>query len=170
MMKKFLIIIILTVWNIAILQAQSWSIGGAAIYGDDIESTGVQLRGYYNLENEKICFGPEYSYFFKNTQTIGDTEISKTLHEFNFNIHYIIEINEKWGVYPLTGLNYSIEVEEETHEAETEKFNITEWGYNLGGGIHYPMGRLVIFGEYDHLFSKLSRFFFNLNKSSENKE
>ena len=52
--------------------SQSWSFGDEAIYGDDIDTFGVHLRSYYNLPDEKICFGLEYSYFFEQTKIMGD--------------------------------------------------------------------------------------------------
>ena len=59
--------------------SQSWSFGGGAIYGDDIDTFGIHLRSYYNLPDEKICFGPEYSYFFEQTDIVEGEEISRQL-------------------------------------------------------------------------------------------
>ena len=51
-----------------------------------------------------MCFGPEFSQFFEKTERINGEDVSKKLNEFNFNIHYVFEINESLGFYPLTGL------------------------------------------------------------------
>lgn len=155
-MTKFLLTITIISTSFS-LQAQSWSLGGAAIYGDDIHNVGLHLRGYYNLANDKICFGPEYSYFLEKSETINGEEISKQLSEVNFNIHYVLEISEKWGVYPLTGANISFETEELEIGGTLESENVTKWGANLGIGVHRPVRNWVVFAEYDHLFSDLSQ-------------
>lgn len=137
--------------------AQSWSLGGGAVYGDDIENIGIHFRGYYNLADNKVCFGPEFSNFFKKTETIQGEEISKRLSELNFNVHYIFEISEHWGLYPLTGTNISFEKEEVEVGLLKETEELTEFGINLGFGAHRQFGNLILFMEYDHLFSKLSQ-------------
>ena len=88
---------------------------------------------------------------------IGGEEVTKKLSEINFNAHYIFEVAEKWGVYPLTGLNVSFETEEFTTAGDRESEELTRWGANLGIGIHRPVGNWVIFGEFDHLFSDLAQ-------------
>ncbi len=138
-------------------RAQSWSLGGAAIYGDDIKASGFHLRGYYNLPNDKICFGPEYSNFFEKSKTVHGEDITKSLSELNFNIHYIFEVGEHWGIYPLTGANLSFETEEITVGMVHTSEEVSKWGMNLGLGVHKPIGQWVVFGEFDHLFGDLSQ-------------
>lgn len=156
--------------------AQSFSLGGAIVYGDDVEQLGLHLRGYYNLKNNKVCFGPEYSNFFKAKEFIGGDQITKKLDELNFNVHYVFEINEALGFYPLTGLNYSTEKEEVETANGMHSFSKYAMGVNLGFGFHKLKGRTVFFAEYDHLFSDLSQnsiligFFYNLSKMKEHEE
>jgi len=142
------------------INAQDFSIGAAGIYGDDIENGGIHLRGYYNLKGEHICFGPEYSYFFSRTENINGTEVTKKLSEVNFNIHYIFELDEKWGVYPLLGANVTFEKEEiELLNGEFIEEKETIYGANLGFGVHRSFGEWVVFAEYDHLFSTFGKNF-----------
>lgn len=151
--------------------AQSFSIGTAGIYGDDIGNAGIQLRGYYNMKGNRVCFGPEFSSFFTTSESHNGEVTKRKLSEMNFNLHYIIEITEKWGVYPLAGLNYSIEKEEVEVSSEIEKHNLEKLGTNLGIGVHRAKNKWVFFGEYDHLFSELSQnsfivgAFFTLGKT-----
>lgn len=155
---------------------QSWSLGAAGIYGDDIDRAGVHVRGYYNLKNGKVCFGPEYSHFFKRSATINGEEVSIQLNEVNFNLHYIFELTETLGFYPLTGLNMSREKEEFEVGNHVEEHRVTEFGANLGFGMHKFAGSWIFFAEYDHLFSELSQnsfligAFFTFGKQAENKE
>ncbi|WP_190808928.1 outer membrane beta-barrel protein [Flagellimonas sp. S3867] len=137
--------------------AQSWSLGGGAVYGDDIENIGIHFRGYYNLPNNKVCFGPEYSNFFEKSETENGEETNKSLNEINFNIHYIIEISEHWGLYPLTGANLSFEKEEIEIDLIKQSEDTSKFGVNLGFGIHRQVGNMVLFAEYDHLFGNLSQ-------------
>ena len=67
---------------------------------------------------------------------------------WNFNAHYVFEIGHKFGIYPLAGLNWSKEVEE---EHSTQNF-----GVNLGSGFHVFAGRWVPYIEYVYLTGDLS--------------
>ncbi|MFY0600715.1 MAG: outer membrane beta-barrel protein [Cyclobacteriaceae bacterium] len=157
-MNRFLIaFVVVFVLAQTSLLGQSWSLGAAGIYGDDIESFGAHFRGYYNFKNDRVCFGPEFSHFFKKTETHNGEEVTTKLSEVNFNLHYVFELTEHFGVYPLTGVNLSFETEEFEVNGEPHSESITEFGSNLGFGIHRTFGRLMFFGEYDHLFSKLSQ-------------
>lgn len=156
-MKKTIAMVVTLVLSQMVSFGQSWSLGAAGIYGDDIENVGIHLRGYYNLKNNKICFGPEFSYFLTADEIVGGEPVEKKLNEWNFNFHYIIELNEKWGVYPLSGLNVSFEKETVLTGPDQGEHSISEFGVNVGFGIHRAVNKWVIFSEYDHLFSELSQ-------------
>ena len=105
-----------------------------APYSFEIESVGVNFRMYYNI-GEKICFGPEYSYFRNEEYEIVD---------FDFIVHYIFETHLV-GIYPLFGGNYTVEVDridEETEEA---------FGVVYGAGIHRNFSNWTIFAEYSRI-------------------
>jgi len=76
--------------------------------------------------------------------------VDVTLREINFNGHYIIHTGiEDLGIYPVGGLNYSVEEEGEE--------DIKAWGLNIGAGIHYELDHhWTIFGEFIHLTGELS--------------
>ena len=149
------LLILLCCFSVKYMVAQSWSIGGGAVYGDDIDNVGLHFRGYYNLPNNKVCFGPEYSNFFEKTASNNGVAITKALSEINLNLHYILEISEDWGVYPLTGFNISFEKEKIDLTGETHKKS--EMGLNLGTGLHRQFGNIMVFLEYDYLISELSQ-------------
>lgn len=127
--------------------------GGGIIYGDDIEEVGINLRAYKFL-NERICFGPEFTYFNKHQTVIGGEEAEIGLWEINFNTHYIFEVGEGLGVYPLTGLNFSREVEKMEGHSDVVESVV---GLNLGFGAHYEKNRLLFYAEYDRLISDLGQ-------------
>ena len=154
--------------------AQSYSAGAGLAYGDDIKEPGINVRSYYNLANDKICFGPEFTYFKKRTDNSANEEIDISLFELNLNAHYIFEVTHKLGIYPIVGLNYSQEKEKYTDTEEEE--TIKKWGMNAGVGTHYAVNKLTVFLEYDHLFSDLNQntfilgVFYTFGKKSEESE
>ncbi len=87
------------------VSAQTFSVGLAGAYGDDIENFGINARAYINSNNHRFCIGPEFTYFFQDTRVDGDDREEVNLFEVNFNGHYIFELTKKLGFYPLTGLN-----------------------------------------------------------------
>ncbi len=115
-------------------EERSLTIGLAGIYSNELESIGIHGRMYYNI-GESICFGPEYSF-------IKTEEIE--IVDFDFVGHYIFET--PWvGIYPLVGVNYS--VEEELEHDET----IAEVGLVFGAGIHRNFKNFTGFIEYSRV-------------------
>lgn len=153
------------------VHAQHFSAGGGVAYNATVETPGLNLRGYYN-KGEHFCFGPEFTYFFPKNETHGDEAIKTSVWEINFNAHYIFEVNERLGVYPLFGFNYTKEKEAITYlsKAETKEESVDAFGVNLGAGLHVPLPKFTPFIEYEYVASNLSEhvitlgFFVNLGK------
>ena len=139
--------------------AQRFDLGVAAVYGDDITKFGQNTRFYVNTNDHRFCLGPEFSWFQEDSKIVGGEELQRNLVEFNFNGHMNVELFGPLMFYPLIGLNYSLEKEDYVHNGEIEESEtLKEWGFNLGSGLHYNLGKdWIIFAEYDHLFSKLSQ-------------
>ena len=79
--------------------AATWSIG--------LETPGINTRVYFLL-GDKICFGPEFSYFFEKSKSNHDETVSTSVFAVDFNAHYLIEIIEhRLEAYPILGLNYT---------------------------------------------------------------
>lgn len=85
---------------------------------------------------------------------MGGEEAEIGLWEINFNTHYIFEVGEGLGVYPLTGLNFSREVEKVEGHSDVVESVV---GLNLGFGAHYEKNRLLFYAEYDRLISDLGQ-------------
>lgn len=133
-------------------------IGGGPLYGDDIDELGANLR-LYTFIGDKICFGPEFTVFGKHETLIDGDPAELSLWEANFNAHYIFEVSEGLGLYPVAGLNYGKETEVvEGHSDFTED----ALGLNLGFGVHYELHRFILYTEYDRLFSDLGQNSFTI--------
>ena len=115
---------------------KSLTLGVATPYSFELNSLGVNLRMYHNV-NENICFGPEVSYF-KN----GESEIV----DFDFVMHYIFE-TPLVGIYPLLGANYTVETEKHLQETET----LAKAGMVYGLGMHRNIKRITFFMEYSRV-------------------
>ena len=136
---------------------QHISLGGGIPYNASKEHTGLNLRGYYNI-GEQICFGPEFTVFFPKTVTHINEEIQTSIWEINFNAHYIFEVSEKLGMYPIIGFNYTREIEDITilSTGLTDKKTHQYIGLNIGGGFHLPQPKFVPFIEHEYVVGDLS--------------
>ncbi len=82
--------------------AQRFSLGGGTPYSFSAETPGVNLRAYYNV-NERFCFGPEYTFFLPRKKSSKEEETKTAIWELNLNFHYIFELHERLGLYPILG-------------------------------------------------------------------
>jgi len=119
----------------------SFTIGVAGVYGFGFSGAGMNARAYYNL-TEQFCFGPEVSFLSVSDQSLTD---------INLVAHYILDL-KGIGVYPVGGINYSIETKNsEEHGSHTKK----AWGLVTGVGVHRNFKRFTLFTEYSHHFSSI---------------
>ena len=163
-----LILVLITFMSTNISYGQETGfIGGiGSSYGLNEDLLGVNGRLYYGA-NEEFCFGPELS-FFPYQEVDNESEIQ--LIDVSFNAHYIFEVFEKFGIYPLSGINFSSEKErliEENNESET----VDEFGINYGVGVHYKVSNFYLFTEFSGIIGQLNDelitagIIFNLGKS-----
>jgi len=153
----------LLLFGISEAQGQRYSLGGGPTYATNTEVIGLNVRGYYNI-NEHICFGPEFSYFLPKKESEHGEEIELQLWEANYNIHYIFHTIKHVGLYPVGGINFTQEREKIKRNIdllETEHVE-SAWGLNLGGGLHYNTSSFEIFGEYKYVVSTLEDHFLTI--------
>ncbi|WP_430966010.1 hypothetical protein [Spongiimicrobium sp. 2-473A-2-J] len=112
---------------------------------------GANGRFYYG-PNPHICFGPEVSFF--PYQEV-DSEYEMRITELNFNGHYVFEATHKLGIYPLAGVNYTIE-EERLIEMTSEQEEVKEFGLNYGFGAHYNLNHFFAFVEFKGIAGQLA--------------
>ena len=115
-------------------EEKSLTVGIGGIYSLDIDLLGINGRMYYNL-GESFCFGPEYAYFKSDDYEIADLD---------FVAHYIFE-TPLVGIYPLVGVNYTVETDLE-HEETIDKL-----GLIFGAGIHRNFKNYTFFVEYSRV-------------------
>jgi hypothetical protein len=124
-------------------EEKSISFGIGSSYSLPLDLVGINLRSYYNI-GEKLCVGPEFSYFKSPTVEVL---------EFNAIAHYIIE-TPLLGISPISGVNYTIE----NLEHEQEK----GFGVALGLGLHRNFDRVTIYTEYITVVGAVPDNFLNL--------
>ena len=146
---------------------QGFMAGLGPTYDFNNNAIGVNSRLYYG-PTEVFCFGPEVSFF--PYQQIDD-QYEASILDLNLNAHYIFELSHKIGVYPLSGLNYTIEKERLVNESNPDEEK--EIGLNYGLGAHYNLGKFFAFIEFKGIIGKLSDEFvtvgviFNLSNKKE---
>nr|WP_299342628.1 hypothetical protein [Allomuricauda sp.] len=117
---------------------------------------GTNARVYYGT-SPKFCFGPEISIFPYQKTT---DEVEERLFEANLNAHYLFEFAHRFEVYPLTGVNYTIENERSATDLEEEEHSAA--GINFGLGLHYSFGQVLVFSEFKSVVGELNDEFFTL--------
>ncbi|WP_350292957.1 hypothetical protein [uncultured Croceitalea sp.] len=118
---------------------------------------GGNIRAYIGT-SPVFCFGPEISVFPYQMSNPG---YETSLFELNLNAHYVFEVAHRFGVYPLSGFNYTNEKERlllDTEEVEKH----SAFGFNYGFGAHYSINRVLLFAEFKGVAGELSDEFFTL--------
>ncbi len=99
-MKKFLVVLSLAVLSIGSAFAQKGQMGAGINvgYGSEIKSPAIGAKFQYGIL-DKLRGEAAFDYFFEKDGI--------SMWSANLNFHYLINITEKFKVYPIVGLNYS---------------------------------------------------------------
>lgn len=120
-----------------LVEQNSFSFGLGVPYSFEVKTAGLNFRLYHNT-GESLCFGPEFSFFKKDEVLIWDVDMI---------VHYIIET--PWvGVYPVAGINYTKEIEENNTYEDA-------FGLLWGAGVHRNLKNITLFIEYTRVESQL---------------
>ncbi len=126
-MKRLLFCILLAPLLVFAQMKESGVAPGASVVTG--AHTGINLRFHY-FPNHKMCFGLESNLFPKSGHSL------KEGMEITLNGHFIFEMSQHWGVYPLVGAGWKNLEHESGFRALT------------GGGLHGNYGRFAPYVEY----------------------
>ena len=130
-MKKLLLIMcvaILGTTSAFALDKGDKAIGINILYGTEIESMGVGAKAQYVFLDHWRAEAA-FNYFFERKST--------HMWEINLTAHYLINLGDKFRVYPLAGPT----VVNATTDLDGNGVNMsqTKFGLNLGGGVEYSI-------------------------------
>lgn len=142
----FISIIFLLLTAFCKAQHNEITIASGSVYGTDIKEAGLSFGiGFTNTHH--LSLGTEVSFFPKHK--LNEENIS--LFELNVLTHYIVDVNKHLMIYPLIGINYSVENEEKHEVYEHTK----AFGLDVGAGIHYKLNHFIPFFEYKDIIGLL---------------
>lgn len=144
-MKKTLMVFLLAAVNLAgYAQTKEGdsSFGLNVGYGFDSENVTLGVDYRYNLTNE-FRLSPSMTYYVKKDH--------HSAWAIDMNAHYVVEVNENFGFYPLAGLDLSFW----SWDLGSVSKNRTRLGVNLGlGGEVYASEQISIGLEFKYQIIK----------------
>ena len=131
-MKKLLLLVCAAVMSLsASAQAGDKALGAQLVFGSETNSIGLGVKGQYYF-TDQIRGEASFDYFLKNKGI--------SMWDINANVHYLIDVADKFKVYPLAGLGYT------NWSYKLEYDNVTlakgtdgRLAVNLGGGAEYEL-------------------------------
>ena len=131
-MKKLLLLVCAAVMSLsASAQAGDKALGAQLVFGSETNNIGLGVKGQYYF-TDQLRGEASVDYFFKNKGV--------SMWDINANVHYLIDVADKFKVYPLAGLGYT------NWSYKLEYDNVTlakgtdgRLAVNLGGGAEYEL-------------------------------
>ena len=131
-MKKLLLLVCAAVMSLsASAQAGDKALGAQLVFGSETNSIGLGVKGQYYF-TDQLRGEVSVDYFFKNKGV--------SMWDINANVHYLIDVADKFKVYPLAGLGYT----NWSYKYEFPGLPVVEGSdgrlaINLGGGAEYEL-------------------------------
>ena len=131
-MKKLLLLVCAAVMSLsASAQAGDKALGAQLVFGSETNSIGLGVKGQYYF-TDQLRGEASVDYFFKNKGV--------SMWDINANVHYLIDVADKFKVYPLAGLGYT----NWSYKYEFPGLPVVEGSdgrlaVNLGGGAEYEL-------------------------------
>ena len=131
-MKKLLLLVCAAVMSLsASAQAGDKALGAQLVFGSETNNIGLGVKGQYYF-TDQLRGEASVDYFFKNKGV--------SMWDINANVHYLIDVADKFKVYPLAGLGYT----NWSYKYEFEGLPVVEGtdgrlAVNLGGGAEYEL-------------------------------
>lgn len=149
-MKKLLIIVSIIGFSLilnqsVLAQTGQLKLGGALLYGTEVDGIGIQGNGLYEITPE-IDIAASINIFFPDE---GDTGLD-SWWAVNGDVHYNVYSSEQLSkLYGLAGLNITT-IKVNTPFGSADEGEI---GLNLGGGAAFDVNFGSIFGEIKYVIS-----------------
>lgn len=142
----FLAVLSLLIWGPA-ANAQNnpgdIALGGGLSYGEKFSELGLQLGGYYVL-NENMRVGGDFVYWFIDSPT----GISNTYFEINGNFHYLFYQENDITLYGLGSLGiHRASVSIDIPGFGSTSASDSELGLGIGAGGEYNLGAIKLYVE-----------------------
>ena len=131
-MNKLLLLVCAAVMSLsASAQAGDKALGAQLVFGSETNSIGLGVKGQYYF-TDQLRGEVSVDYFFKNKGV--------SMWDINANVHYLIDVADKFKVYPLAGLGYT----NWSYKYEFPGLPVVEGSdgrlaINLGGGAEYEL-------------------------------
>jgi len=131
-MKKLLLLVCAAAMSLsASAQAGDKALGAQLVFGSETNNIGLGVKGQYYF-TDQLRGEASVDYFFKNKGV--------SMWDINANVHYLIDVADKFKVYPLAGLGYT----NWSYKYEFPGLPVVEGSdgrlaVNLGGGAEYEL-------------------------------
>lgn len=118
------------------------TLGAGLSYGEKFSELGLQLGGYYVL-NEDMRIGGDFVYWFIDSPS----GFSNTYFELNGNFHYLFYQENDITLYGIGSLGIHRASFEFTFFGETVSESDTDLGLGIGAGGEYDLGAIKLYVE-----------------------
>ena len=118
------------------------TLGAGLSYGEKISELGLQLGGYYVL-NEEMRVGGDFIYWLVDSPS----GVSNSFLELNGNFHYLFYQENDITLYGIGSLGLHYSSVEFTFFGETVSDSNTDLALGLGAGGEYNLGTIKLYAE-----------------------
>lgn len=131
-------------------------LGAGFVYGTEIEEFGVQVNGYYGLDQvlQGLRVGAEFAYYF--------AEDPVTFWTIDVNGQYRFSKPGPFGFYAIGGLDIAqVSIDLDLGPLGDASGSDTEIGLNVGLGVEYAVApNIEVFGELKYVLSSYDQAVF----------
>jgi hypothetical protein len=132
LLKHSLLLSLFIICGLSITAQRKIGIDVAAIRNHTTKQNGINLSAFYFLNN-KLSTGIEINRFFPVLRLKQSSTYRISAWDYDWNIHFNNNIGKYWTIYPLTGISYTFEKEQNQQNAELVRSG--RFYFNAGAGI-----------------------------------
>jgi hypothetical protein len=132
LLKHTFLLSLFTISSLLLTGQRKIGIDVAAIRNHTTKQNGINLSAFYFL-NKKLSTGIEINRFFPTLKSKHNGSYRISAWDYDWNIHFNNSIGKFWTIYPLTGISYTVEKEQNQQNAEPVRTG--RFYFNAGAGI-----------------------------------